>query len=124
MGSTIAINILPSDDAFGVFSFEAGSLARVVEEQAGGTPVTLTVIRSGGTFGDVTIYWEVEGPEGDIAPGQGVVELAEGERAGELVVTVADDLVRGNGLFFAYSLKEILIHSSEVSNRKLFMCIK
>ena len=94
MGSTIAINILPSDDAFGVFSFEAGSLARVVEEQAGGTPVTLTVIRSGGTFGDIAVYWEVEGPEGDIAPGQGVVDFAEGQTTGELVVTVADDLVR------------------------------
>ena len=106
VGSTIAINILPSDDAFGVFSFDTGSLARVVEEQAGGTPVTLTVVRSGGSFGDIAVYWQVEGPGGDIAPGQGTVEFAEGEMTGELEVTVADDLVRGEGFLFKAGLPQ------------------
>ena len=94
IGSTLAINIQPSDDAYGRFGFRTDSVARVVEEQVGGTPVTLTVTRDGGTFGNVSVYWEVDGPLGDISPIAGVVEFAEDQVEGELVVTVADDTVR------------------------------
>ena len=94
IGSTLAISIRPSDDAFGRFGFRADSVARVVEEQAGGTPVTLTVTRDGGTYGNVSVYWEVDGPLGDISPRDGMVEFAEDQVEGELTVTVADDMVR------------------------------
>ena len=94
IGSTLVVNIRPSDDAFGRFGFHRNSLARVVEEQNGGTPVTLTVTRDGGTFGNVSVYWEVSGPPGDISPSTGIVEFAEGQVEGELRITVADDLVR------------------------------
>jgi len=92
IGSTLAINIQPSDDAYGRFGFRTDSVARVVEERIGGTPVTLTVTRDGGTFGNVSVYWEVDGPLGDISPIAGVVEFAEDQVEGELVVTVADDM--------------------------------
>ena len=93
IGSSISINIRPSDDAFGVFSFDSNSLSRVVEETEGGTPVVLTVIRSGGTFDSISVYWEVEGPEGDVTPTRGVVEFAEGQTEGELTITVTNDQV-------------------------------
>ncbi len=99
IGSRIAINILPSDDAFGVFAFSPASLSVVVAEggDSSGSLVSLTVTRSGGTFGDILVYWEVEGGvevEEDISPRDGVVELAEGQSEGVIVVTIIDEMVR------------------------------
>ena len=93
-GSSLTVRILPSDDAFGVFSFAADSLTRLVAERDGGTTVTLTVERQGGTFADVSVYWEVEGEgNGDISPTSGQVDFAEGVTRGELTVTVTNDQV-------------------------------
>ena len=94
IGSTLIIRILPSDDAFGVFSFAADSLSRVVAEEEGGTGVSLTVQRQGGTFEDVTVYWEVEGGgNGDISPTSGQVDFTEGQTQGQLTVTINNDQV-------------------------------
>ena len=65
-----------------------------MSEEAGGTAVTLSIERQGGTFGDVSVYWEVEGGDsGDISPIAGQVDFAEGETEGELTVTVTNDQV-------------------------------
>ena len=94
IGGNITIRILPSDDAFGVFSFAADSLSRLVSEQDGGTAVTLNVGRLGGTFDDVSVYWEVEGGDGgDISPTSGRLDFSEGETEGELTVTINNDEV-------------------------------
>ena len=43
-----------------------------MSEQDGGTAVTLNVERLGGTFDDVSVYWEVEGGGGgDVSPTSG-----------------------------------------------------
>ena len=82
-----------------MFSFAADSLTHLVAERDGGTPVTLTIVRQGGTFADVSVYWEVEGEgDGDIRPTSGQVDFAEGVTQGELTVTVANDQVRRNVL--------------------------
>ena len=94
IGQNITIRILPSDDAFGVFSFATDSLSRLVSEQEGGTVVTLSVERLGGTFDDVSVYWEVEGGDGgDVSPTSGLIDFSEGETEGELTVTVNNDQV-------------------------------
>ena len=94
IGRNITIRILPSDDAFGVFSFSADSLSRLVSEEVGGTPVTLSVERLGGTFDDVSVYWEVEGGESDdISPTSGRIDFPEGVMEGELRVTINNDQV-------------------------------
>ena len=99
VGSVLAVNIQPSDDAFGRFGFTAESQSRVVVEQSGGTPVSLTVMRQGGQFGDVSVYWSVSQSGGvpggamDISPSDGVLEFTEGENQMELVLVVNDDLV-------------------------------
>lgn len=95
----MAITIQPSDDAFGRFSFSPDSLSRVVGEQPGGAALTLTVIREGGTFGSVTVYWEVsqtgESAEvRDISPPTGQVVFADGQRQQQFNLSVADDVVR------------------------------
>ena len=95
IGSTLTVRILPSDDAFGVFSFSSDSLARVVAEQEGGTVVTLTVQRAGGTFDSVSVYWEVQegGGNGDITPAVGQIDFVEGQIEEELVLIVSNDMV-------------------------------
>ena len=95
IGSTLTVRILPSDDAFGVFSFGSDSLARVVAETEGGTAVTLTVQRAGGTFDSVSVYWEVQGGEGngDITPVVGQIDFIEGQTEEQLVLTVSNDMV-------------------------------
>ena len=91
-GSRVAVNILPSDDAFGVFAFSAESRSTVVQESAGS--VTLTVERMGGALGVVSVYWEVQGAAAeDISPTSGVVRFAEGQTTAALVLTILNDTV-------------------------------
>ena len=99
-GSVLTVNIEPSDDAFGRFGFTPKSQSRVVVEQSGGTPVTLTVTRQGGSFGDVSVYWSVSQSGGmpaggamDITPSEGMLEFAEGQNQMDILLTVNDDLV-------------------------------
>ena len=99
VGSILTVNVEPSDDAFGRFGFAPNSLSRVVVEQSGGTPVTLTVTRLGGQFGDVSVYWSVSQSGGvsgsamDISPSGGVLEFVEGQNQMDILLTVNDDLV-------------------------------
>ena len=100
IGSVLTVNIEPSDDAFGRFGFTPESQSRVVVEQSGGTPVTLTVTRQGGTFGNVSVYWSVSQSGGmpagtamDIIPSEGTLEFTEGQNQMDILLTVNDDLV-------------------------------
>lgn len=99
MGQTMAITIQPSDDAFGRFSFSPDSLSHVVPEQLGSVFLIFTVLRAGGTFGMVNVYWQVtqngdSAEVTDISPATGVVVFPEGETQQQFTLSVADDLVR------------------------------
>lgn len=92
-GSRVAINILPSDDAFGVFSFSAGSRSIVTQESAGS--VTLIIERMGGALGVVSVNWEVQGAaSADVTPSSDVVVFAEGQRVATIVLSILNDTVR------------------------------
>ncbi len=95
----MAITIQPSDDAFGRFSFSSDSLSHIVAEQTGGVMVNFTVLRDGGTFGMVSVYWQViqsgmSGEVRDISPATGEVVFAADQRQQQFSLMVADDLVR------------------------------
>lgn len=78
-----------------MFSFVSDSLSHLVTEGNGGTNVTLTIQRQGGTFDYITVYWEVEGEQnGDISPTSGEVDFAEGVTEGELTVAINNDQVQ------------------------------
>lgn len=98
VGSSLAVHIQPSDDAFGRFNFNSDSRARVVAEQPGGTPITLSVLREGGVFGDVALFWTVSQSMGmqvdDIHPTQGTLVFSEGSNEENIELTIRDDLVR------------------------------
>jgi len=97
-GQSMAITIDPSDDAFGHFGFSPDSLSHIVAEQADGVLVTFTVLRDGGSFGEVSVYWAVSegagtGQAEDLSPASGEVIFADGERQQQFSLTVTDDLV-------------------------------
>jgi hypothetical protein len=94
----MAITIQPSDDAFGRFSFSPDSLSRVVPEHTESIPLSFTVLRAGGTFGLVSVYWRVmqngnDAEVTDILPASGQVIFPEGETQQQFTLSVADDLV-------------------------------
>lgn len=98
VGQTMAITIQPSDDAFGRFSFSAASLSHIVAEQVGGTQVNFTVLRDGGRFGIVSVYWEVtqsgsDEQVRDIAPATGEVVFSADQRQQQFSLTVVEDIV-------------------------------
>ena len=69
----------------------------MVAEQLGGTPVTLSVVRDGGMFGDVRLYWRVTSSLGsevnDISPVDGTLVFSEGSTSEVIELTIRDDLV-------------------------------
>ena len=90
VGSSIAINILPSDNAFGIFQFSEDSLDIIAEETS---QVSLSIQREGGRFNDITIYWEVEGVSTDIQPTSGFLLFSEGQDLGSIQLLISDDVV-------------------------------
>uniref|UniRef100_A0A3Q2DXJ8 Adhesion G-protein coupled receptor V1 n=1 Tax=Cyprinodon variegatus TaxID=28743 RepID=A0A3Q2DXJ8_CYPVA len=88
------ITILPSDDPFGAFVFQA---APVMVEEPESTPavVQLPIVRNAGTIGTVAVQWRatVNGKlaEGDIRPTSGEVKFAPGETMKTVTVEVLPD---------------------------------
>ncbi|MEQ2255583.1 Adhesion G-protein coupled receptor V1, partial [Ilyodon furcidens] len=88
------ITILPSDDPFGAFVFQAVPVT-VEEPESTSAVVTLPVVRNAGTIGTVVVKWRatVNGKpaEGDIRPTSGDVEFAPGETIKTLRVEILHD---------------------------------
>lgn len=89
----MVINILPSDDALGLFGFADESQSVVVTEATGGMTVALTIDRSEGSLGPVEVYWRVDGPTTDITPSSGTVMFGVGQTEGTISLTITDDMV-------------------------------
>ena len=89
----ITIRILPSDDAFGVFSFTTSSLVQVVEE-APSAEVTFTIQRMGGALGAVVVNWQARQFAEDVSPPSGNVSFGIGEIENSFSITVLEDQVR------------------------------
>ncbi|XP_075324846.1 adhesion G-protein coupled receptor V1 [Odontesthes bonariensis] len=90
------ITILPSDDPFGAFVFQAVPIT-VEEPGSNSVEVTLPIVRNAGTIGTVAVQWRatVNGvpAKGDIRPTSGEVKFAPGETMKKLRVEIlADDV--------------------------------
>ncbi|KAK5871603.1 hypothetical protein PBY51_004474 [Eleginops maclovinus] len=90
------ITILPSDDPFGAFVFQAVPVT-IEEPGSNSIVVTLPIVRNAGTIGTVVVQWQatVNGKlaVGDIRPTSGEVTFAPGETMKTLRVEVlADDV--------------------------------
>ncbi|XP_055742122.1 adhesion G-protein coupled receptor V1 isoform X1 [Salvelinus fontinalis] len=90
------ITILPSDDPFGAFVFQAAPVT-IEEPGANSFEVTLPIVRNAGTIGTVAIQWRAtvngRAAVGDLRPVSGEVIFAPGETTKTLKVEVlADDV--------------------------------
>ncbi|XP_037634420.1 adhesion G-protein coupled receptor V1 isoform X2 [Sebastes umbrosus] len=90
------ITILPSDDPFGAFVFQAVPVT-IEEPGSNSIEVTLPIVRNAGTIGTVVVQWQatVNGKlaVGDIRPTSGEVRFAPGETMKTLQVEIlADDV--------------------------------
>uniref|UniRef100_UPI0037E7935A adhesion G-protein coupled receptor V1 n=1 Tax=Semicossyphus pulcher TaxID=241346 RepID=UPI0037E7935A len=90
------ITILPSDDPFGAFVFQAVPVT-IEEPESNSVEVTLPIVRNAGTIGTVVVQWQatVNGKlaKGDIRPTSGEVRFAPGETMKTVRVEIlADDV--------------------------------
>ncbi|KAM7416521.1 hypothetical protein PAMA_018533 [Pampus argenteus] len=90
------ITILPSDDPFGAFVFQAVPVT-IEEPGSNSIEVTLPIVRNAGTIGTVVVQWQATVNDklavGDIRPTSGEVRFAPGETMKTLRVEVlADDV--------------------------------
>ncbi|XP_061584932.1 adhesion G-protein coupled receptor V1 [Cololabis saira] len=90
------ITILPSDDPFGAFVFQAVPVT-VEEPDSNSVEVTLPIVRNAGTIGTVAVEWQatVDGKlaAADVRPTSGEVIFAPGETMKILRVEIlADDV--------------------------------
>ncbi|KAM6965415.1 adhesion G-protein coupled receptor V1 [Aplochiton taeniatus] len=90
-GGQVTVVIPTNDDAYGVIGFAQTSLLVEVEEKEQNSPVSLSVERTRGTFGRLTVHWAANGSLADIFPTSGVVTFSEGQSVATITLTVIAD---------------------------------
>ncbi|KAM6148616.1 adhesion G-protein coupled receptor V1 [Erethizon dorsatum] len=107
----VTITILSNDNAFGIISFNMYSSVTVREPRGRNESVPLTLIREKGTYGMVTVTFEVEGgpnpPEEDLSPISGNITFPPGRATIIYNLTVLDDEVPENDEIFLIQLKSV-----------------
>uniref|UniRef100_H0X6E5 Adhesion G-protein coupled receptor V1 n=1 Tax=Otolemur garnettii TaxID=30611 RepID=H0X6E5_OTOGA len=108
---TVTVTILSNDNAFGIISFDMPSSVTVSELRGRNASVPLTLIREKGTYGMVTVTFEVEGgpnpPEEDLSPVKGNITFLPGRATVIYNLTVLDDEVPENDEIFLVQLKSV-----------------
>ncbi|XP_059551072.1 adhesion G-protein coupled receptor V1 [Myotis daubentonii] len=108
---TVTVTILSNDNAFGIISFNMPSSITVREPRGRNESVPLTLIREKGTYGMVTVTFEVEGgpnpPEEDLSPAKGNISFPPGIAIVVYNLTVLDDEVPENDETFLIQLKSV-----------------
>nr|XP_021553254.1 G-protein coupled receptor 98 [Neomonachus schauinslandi] len=108
---TVTVTILSNDNAFGIISFNMPFSIAVSEPRGRNESVPLTLIREKGTYGMVTVTFEVEGgpnpPEEDLSPVQGNITFPPGRATVVYNLTVLDDEVPENDEIFLIQLKNV-----------------
>ncbi|KAI4584561.1 hypothetical protein MJG53_007840 [Ovis ammon polii x Ovis aries] len=108
---TITVTILSNDNAFGIISFNMPFSITVSEPRGRNESVPLTLIREKGTYGMVTVTFEVVGgpypPEEDLSPVKGNITFPPGKATVAYNLTVLDDEVPENDEIFLIQLKSV-----------------
>ncbi|XP_031794624.1 adhesion G-protein coupled receptor V1 [Sarcophilus harrisii] len=108
---SVTVTILSNDNAFGIISFDMPSLIIVNEPRGRNESVPLILIREKGTYGSVTVSFEVEGgpnpPEEDLCPVKGNITFPPGRAIVVYNLTVLDDEIPENDELFLVKLKSI-----------------
>ncbi|XP_054994600.1 adhesion G-protein coupled receptor V1 [Sorex araneus] len=105
---TITVTVLSNDNAFGIISFNMPSSVSANEPRDRNESVLLTFIREKGTYGMVTVTFEVVSgpnpPEEDLSPVRGNITFPPGKATVVFNLTVLDDEVSENDEIFLIQL--------------------
>ncbi|XP_071587409.1 adhesion G-protein coupled receptor V1 isoform X2 [Heliangelus exortis] len=108
---SVTVTILSNDNAFGIISFNMSALITVNEPRGRNESVPLTLIRERGTYGTVTVTFEIEdGPnpsEEDFSPARGNITFTPGRSVVIYNLTVLDDQVPENDELFVVHLRSV-----------------
>ncbi|XP_066129903.1 adhesion G-protein coupled receptor V1 [Saccopteryx bilineata] len=108
---TVTVTILSNDNAFGIISFNMPFSVTVSEPRSRNESVPLTLIREKGTYGMVTVTFEVEGgpnpPEEDLSPVKGNITFPPGRATVIYNLTVLGDEIPENDEIFLIQLKSV-----------------
>uniref|UniRef100_A0ABM5FTD0 Adhesion G-protein coupled receptor V1 isoform X1 n=1 Tax=Pogona vitticeps TaxID=103695 RepID=A0ABM5FTD0_9SAUR len=107
----VTVTILSNDNAFGIISFDMPALIILTEPRGGNKSVPLTLVREKGTYGTVTVIYEVEGvtdsPEEDLNPVRGNVTFPPGTAILIYNLFVLDDQIPENDELFIVHLRSV-----------------
>ncbi|XP_060617754.2 adhesion G-protein coupled receptor V1 isoform X2 [Anolis sagrei] len=107
----VTVTILSNDNAFGIISFDMPALITLNEPRSGNQSVPLTLVREKGTYGTVTVIYEVEGgpnsPEEDLSPVRGNISFPPGTAVLIYNLFILDDQIPENDELFILHLKSV-----------------
>ncbi|XP_053337317.1 adhesion G-protein coupled receptor V1 [Clarias gariepinus] len=106
--NTARITILSNDNAFGIISFNSSSLISVEEPKGRNLYVPLTLIREKGTYGSVTVNFEIFGGPNpaseDLSPDRGNLTIPPGQAVVVFSIMIHDDKVPEDDEVFTVQL--------------------
>ncbi|GAA6109100.1 adhesion G-protein coupled receptor V1 isoform X1 [Tachysurus ichikawai] len=109
--NTARITILSNDNAFGILSFNSTSLITVEEPKGRSLYVPLTLIREKGTYGSVTVNFEIFGGPNpaseDLSPDRGNLTISPGQAVVVFNIMIHDDKVPEDDEIFTVQLTEV-----------------
>ncbi|XP_019373727.1 PREDICTED: G-protein coupled receptor 98 [Gavialis gangeticus] len=108
---SVTVTILSNDNAFGIISFNMSALITVNEPRGRNESVPLTLIREKGTYGTVTVTFEIgNGPnaaEEDLSPAKGNITFPPGKAVLIYNLTVLDDQIPEDDELFIVHLRSV-----------------
>ncbi|XP_049326601.1 adhesion G-protein coupled receptor V1 isoform X2 [Astyanax mexicanus] len=106
--NTATITILSNDNAFGIISFNSTTLITVEEPKGRNQYVPLTLIREKGTYGTVTVNFEISGGPNpaseDLSPDRGNLTIPPGRAVVVFSVLIQDDKIPEDDEIFTVQL--------------------
>ncbi|XP_026067280.1 adhesion G-protein coupled receptor V1 [Carassius auratus] len=108
--NTATITILSNDNAFGIISFNSTSLITVEEPRGRSQYVPLTLLREKGTYGTVTVNFEIFGGPNpaseDLSPDMGNITFPPGRAVVVFSIMIQDDKLPEDDEIFTVRLTE------------------
>ncbi|XP_039203977.1 adhesion G-protein coupled receptor V1 isoform X7 [Crotalus tigris] len=107
----VTVKILSNDNAFGIISFDMPALITLTEPRGENESVPFTLVREKGTYGSVTVFYEVQGgpnsPEEDLSPIKGNITFTPGTAVLIYNLFVLDDQVSENDEIYIIHLRSV-----------------
>lgn len=105
------ITILSNDNAFGIIAFNSTEEIIVSEPRGTNLAVPLTLIREKGTYGTVTVYYEISGgpnpASDDLSPDHGNITIPVGRSSVQLSILIKDDQIPEDDEVFSVRLTDV-----------------